>query len=123
GWDGKVNVDGQTVEFIIISLQPPSAYPTEPLIQSRLQTIKTNYRVDPSRLYLTGLSHGGWMSSTFVSGDTYGGPYTYAGQIAAVVTVQGVKPDDNQPYPKLFDNYALAGGKYLGFEQVNDGRD
>lgn len=123
GWDGNVQVDGNTVEFIVISLQTPSAYPTEPLINTRLQTIKSLYRVDPQRLYLTGLSHGGWMASTFVTGDTYGGPYTYASQIAAVVTVQGVRPDDNQPYPQLFDNYALTGGKYLGFEQINDGRD
>ncbi|MFT3980392.1 MAG: PKD domain-containing protein [Ferruginibacter sp.] len=123
GWDGNVVVDGNTVEFIVISLQPPSGYPSEATMNTRLQTIKSLYRVDLQRLYLTGLSHGGWCSSTFVTGDTYGGPYTYASQIAAVVTVEGVIPDDNQPYPQLFDNFALSGGKYLGFEQINDGRD
>ena len=123
GWDGNVVVDGSTVEFIVISLQTPTAYPPEAVINVRLQTIKSLYRVDLERLYLTGLSHGGWMSSTFVTGDPYGGPYTYASQIAAVVTVQGVRPDDNSPYPQLFDNFAMSGGKYLGFEQINDGRD
>jgi hypothetical protein len=111
------------VEFIVISIQPPAAFPTEATYNTRIQTIKNTYRVDPQRLYLTGLSHGGWMSSTFVTGDPYGGPYNYASQIAAVVTVEGMIPDDNSPYPNLFDNFALSGGRYLGFEQINDGRD
>ncbi|RYE23726.1 MAG: hypothetical protein EOP51_09640 [Sphingobacteriales bacterium] len=123
GWNGNVTVDGATVEFIVISIQPPAAFPTEATYNQRIQTIKSLYRVDPQRLYLTGLSHGGWMSSTFVTGDAYGGPYTYASQIAAVVTVEGMIPDDNSPYPNLFDNFALSGGRYLGFEQINDGRD
>ena len=123
GWNGNVLVDGTTVEFIVISLQTSSAFPSENSMNQRLQTIKSLYRVDPNRIYLTGLSHGGWCSSTFVTGDPYGGPYNYASQIAAVVTVQGMMPDDNQPYPTLFDNFALAGGRYLGFEQLNDGRD
>ena len=123
GWNGNVLVDGNTVEFIIISLQPPAAYPAEVFINDKIQLIKSLYRVDPNRLYLTGLSHGGWCSTTFVTGDAYGGPYTYASQIAAVVEVEGVKPDDNSPYPNLFDNFALSGGKLLGFEQVLDGRD
>lgn len=123
GWNGNVVVDGATVEFIVISLQPSSAFPVEATFNQRIQTIKSLYRVDPQRLYLTGLSHGGWMSSTFVTGDPYGGPYTYASQIAAVCTVQGMIPDDNSPYPNLFDNFANAGGRYLGFEQINDGRD
>ncbi|MCY7290715.1 MAG: hypothetical protein LH615_00885, partial [Ferruginibacter sp.] len=89
GWNGNVTVDGATVEFIVISLQPPNAYPTENSLGSRIQTIKNSYRVDPDRLYLTGLSHGGWCSSTYITGDAYGGPYNYASQIAAVVTVQG----------------------------------
>lgn len=123
GWNGNVTIDGSTVEFIVISLQPPTAFPNEFNFNQRIQTIKSLYRVDPQRLYLTGLSHGGWMSSTFVTGDPYGGPYTYASQIAAVVTVQGMIPDDNSPYPNLFDNFANSGGRYLGFEQINDGRD
>lgn len=123
GWNGNVSVDGKTVEFIVISLQPPAQYPIETQINAKLQAIKSLYRVDPLRLYLTGLSMGGWVSTTFVTGDPLGGPYNYASQIAAVVEVQGVKPDDNSPYPDLFDNYAAAGGKLLGFEQVNDGRD
>ncbi len=122
GWNGNVVVDGNTIEFIVISLQTPSSYPTEPTINQRIQTIKSLYRVDNNRLYLTGLSHGGWCSTTFVTGDAASGPYTYASQIAAVVEVEGVVPDDNSPYPNLFDNFANSGGRLLGFEQKFDNR-
>jgi hypothetical protein len=122
GWDGSVMIDGNKVEFIVISLQPPAAYPNEVAINQRIQTIKSLYRINPNKLYLTGLSHGGWCANTFVTGDAYGGPYTYASQIAAVTEVQGVIPDDNSPYPNLFDNYAASGGKLLGFEQRLDYR-
>lgn len=122
GWNGNVLVDGRTIEFIVISLQTPSAYPSESTINQRIQTIKSLYRVDNNRLYLTGLSHGGWCSTTFVTGDPLGGPYNYASQIAAVVEVEGVIPDDNSPYPNLFDNFALSGGRLLGFEQAYDNR-
>lgn len=122
GWNGNVSVDGKTVEFIVISLQPPAQYPIEAQINAKLQAIKSLYRVDPLRLYLTGLSMGGWVSTTFVTGDPLGGPYTYASQIAAVVEVQGVIPNDNTPYPNLFDNFAKSGGKLLGFEQRLDNR-
>ena len=123
GWNGNVVTDGNTTEFIVISLQPPAAYPGESFINQRIQTIKSLYRVNPNKLYLTGLSHGGWCSTTFVTGDPYSGPFTYASQIAAVVEVQGVRPDDNQPYSSLFDNFARTGGKLLGFEQIYDNRD
>jgi hypothetical protein len=87
-------------EFIVISLQPPAAYPAESLVQTRLNTLKSSYRIDPKRLYLTGLSMGGWTSTTFVTGDAYGGPYNYASQIAAVVDVEGVIPDDINAFGK-----------------------
>ncbi|MFT3979378.1 MAG: PA14 domain-containing protein [Ferruginibacter sp.] len=122
GWNGNVSIDGTTVEFIVISLQPPTAYPVESVINEKIQTIKSLYRVNTNKLYLTGLSHGGWCSTTFVTGDAYGGPYTYASQVAAVVEVEGVIPDDNAPYPNLFDNFANSGGRLLGFEQIYDNR-
>lgn len=121
GWNGNISVDGSTVEFIVISLQPAAAYPTEPLIDKKIQAIKSLYRVDPKRLYLTGLSHGGWCATTYVTGDPLG-QNTYASQVAAVVEVQGVIPNDNNPYPDLFSNFAKSGGKLLGFEQRLDNR-
>ena len=122
GWNGNVDINGNTVEFIVISIQPPGGYPNEIAINEKIQTIKSQYRVNTNKLYLTGLSHGGWCSTTFVTGDPLGGPYNYASQIAAVVEVQGMVPDDNSPYPGLFDNFANAGGRLLGFEQIYDNR-
>ena len=123
GWDGNVKIGIDSVKFIIISLQPSKAWPWEVDIDPKIQTLKSLYRIDPKKMHLTGLSMGGWASTTFVTGDPIGGPYKYASQVATVVEVEGVKPDDNQPYPQLFNNFATTGGRLLGFEQVNDGRD
>jgi hypothetical protein len=122
GPQAYLDAGGQIVgNPIIISLQPLQAYPVESSINIRLQTLKSLYRI--GKIALTGLSHGGWCSSTFVTGDPYGGPYIYATQINCVVTVEGVIPNDNSPYPNLFDNFSKNGGKYLGFEQSLDNRD
>ncbi|MEO8569832.1 MAG: PKD domain-containing protein, partial [Ginsengibacter sp.] len=123
GWNGNVKIGADSVKFIVISLQPSSLWPNEAYIDTRIQTLKKLYRIDNQRLHLTGLSMGGWCGTTYVTADKYGGPYTHAGQIATVVEVEGVRPDDNQPYPNLFDNFANSGGRLLGFEQINDGRD
>lgn len=122
GWDGNVVIDATTVKFIVITLQPSSAYPPETSINSRLATLKSTYRIDPAKLNLTGFSHGGWCCKTFITGDALGGPFTYASQVNSVVDVQGVISDDNSPYPDLFDNVADAGIKYAGFEQAFDNR-
>ena len=61
---------------------------------------------------------GGWVSTTFVTGDPLGGPYTYASQVATVVEVEGVKPDDNQPYPQLFDNFAKQVVSYWALNKL-----
>lgn len=106
--------------FIVISLQPTTAYPIESSTNTRIATLKQLYRIDPLRLNLTGLSHGGWISSTFVTGDPLGGPFVYANQVNIVITVQGVTPNDNSPYPQLFANFSGKG--YLCFEQRLDGR-
>lgn len=115
GWSGVAD----STQFIVISLQPAAAYPSEPITDKVIQAVKKAYRV--GRLFMTGLSHGSWVASTFVTGDAMGGNY-YASQVTAVVNVQGMKPDDNSPYPNLFANFANAGGRYLAFEQKYDGR-
>ncbi len=123
GWNGNVKIGTDSIKFIVISLQPPTAWPWEVNVNPKIQLLKSMYRIDNKKMHLTGLSMGGWVSTTFVTGDPLGGPYTYASQVATVVEVEGVKPDDNQPYPQLFDNFAATGGRLLGFEQINDGRD
>lgn len=102
---------GSIPGFIVISLQPSSAYPTEYSMNLRLDVLKSLYRIDVNRINLTGLSHGGWCSSTYVSG---GYP-----NIKSIITVEGVIPDDNSPYPQGFNNWY---GRHLCFEQRLDGR-
>lgn len=109
GWNGQLGPD----KAIIISLQPITQYPKEWQMAARIKTLKTNYRVDTNRIILTGLSHGGWCSTTFVSEATRP---DLADWPAAIITVVGMVPDDN-PYPGGFTKYAADGGRYLGFEQ------
>lgn len=118
GWKGYELVGTDTVRFIVVTLQPPSAYPDETAIQKRLDRIKLAVRY--STIHFTGYSQGGWNATTFVTGDPYGGPYTYASQIKSVITIEGVVPSDNAPFPDLWDNYANVGGRLAGFEQRND---
>lgn len=109
-WDGRMNGD----KAIVISLQPISIYPKEFQMAARIKTLKTNYRIDTTRLHFTGLSMGGWCSTTFVSESTLP---QLAEWPASIVTFAGVVPDDNAPYPAAFNTYVSKGGKYLGFEQ------
>lgn len=122
GWNGNIKVGEDSVKFIIISLQPPSAWPSFPTIDDKLSRLRNSYRMDPSRTHLTGLSMGGWASMCFVTADPMGGPYYYASQIATVVSIEGVQASDNAPWPNKFDNMAIYGGKMLNFEQINDYR-
>lgn len=118
GWNGNVG----NVSFIVVSLQPSTYWARPATVQPYITWLKNNYRIDPTNVILTGLSMGGYVSSMFVSGDPIGST-TYAGQIKAIVTVEGVKPDDNPTYPNGFKNFAAVGGKVLCFEQAQDGRD
>ena len=122
GWNGNVKVGSDSVKFIIISLQPPSAWPNTSDIDQRIQTLKTLFRIDKSKMHLTGLSMGGWAAMCYVTADPLEGPYTYASQVASVVSIEGVTASDNAPFPQKFNNMALYGGKMINFEQINDYR-
>ncbi|HRN80028.1 MAG TPA: PKD domain-containing protein, partial [Ferruginibacter sp.] len=120
GWNGNVFVDGDTVKFIVISLQPPASFPSASATDSRIQILKSLYRIDPYRMHLTGLSHGAWMASMYVSADPVGATNLYyAPQVATVVNVQGVQPYSNYEPMAHF----ARSGRYLAFEQTQDFRD
>jgi len=115
GWNGNVTLNGTTYKPIIISLQPPSSYPPVASTDIQLEAIKKLYRVDPTRISLTGLSQGGWMAEMYAM--------AYPTKIANVVALTAVKPDDNPAYPAPFATFAKDCGHYLGYEQINDFRD
>ncbi|MCC6198881.1 SH3 domain-containing protein [Candidatus Nomurabacteria bacterium] len=131
GWNGNVTTsDGAVHEFIVISLQTP-AYPAPWTVKQKIDQIKSMYRIDPDRFHFTGLSHGGWVSNMTA---TYKPSYydtDYLDLAASIVNVEGVSPGGTgnlaegvtASYPQNFIEYAQRGGKELGFEQTNDGRD
>lgn len=118
GWNGNVKAGADSVKFIIISLQPPSAYPRPWTVKDRVDELRTKYRIGD--LYLTGLSMGGNTSLWY--------SYYYPTEVKAVVGVESVVPSDGEgtDYEKnILETYrapAEAKQKYLLFEQINDWR-
>jgi predicted peptidase len=77
------NVNGKVYKFIIIAPQFSSsedAYPGE--VDQLIEYAKQNYKVDSSRIYLTGLSFGGGVSWNYAGKNE-----SYAKKIAAIVPV------------------------------------
>ena len=74
-------VNGKNYSFI--SLTPQfNRYPSDEDVEAFINFAKKNYRIDTSRIYLSGLSLGGTVSSNM------GGEYT--AQLAAIVPIAGV---------------------------------
>ncbi len=115
GWNGNVVLNGVTIKPIYILLQPPTVWPPTSIVAPEIDQVRTMYRIDQSRVSLTGLSMGGQVSEEYVE--------SYPSKIASVVAIQAVKPDDNPAYPTPFTTFAQDCGHWLGYEQVNDGRD
>jgi hypothetical protein len=69
GWDTKTTWNGKTEKFIVLSPQCPMQYSMWPqqFITDLINYAKNTLRVDPNRIYLTGLSLGGGGSNRFVS--------------------------------------------------------
>ena len=92
-WVDAFTVNGETHRFILISpqfVQPYELrYPTVEEVNSVLNYIIAQYRVDTSRIYLTGNSSGGGPVWDYVALDT---TYTtgYPNRIAAIVPFCGV---------------------------------
>ena len=99
--------------FIIISLQPITAYPSATDMNIRINLLKSLYNIDNSRLNFTGLSHGGWCAITMVQNSN--------SLARTITTVEGVQPGDQNFNP---DTLALKDfeGVYVCFEQQNDYR-
>ncbi|MEO6869699.1 MAG: PKD domain-containing protein, partial [Ginsengibacter sp.] len=108
-------INGQIVKPIVISLQPITAWPTAPTINTKIDSIVKRYRVDVNRIHLTGLSMGGWSIENYVDG--YNPLYT--NRIASMVAMSAPGPDNGNAYMAQF---ALAGGKWWGFEGTLDYR-
>lgn len=111
-WDGGINTGSGNEYPIIISMQPATAWPPNSYCQAAVDAAIAAYRTDTNRVYLTGLSMGGWITSQYVSFST-----TNADKIAAIVNIQGVVPDNGTSAMDKFTR-----GRWLGYEQSQDYR-
>lgn len=127
-WNGRITVDSTIYDPIVVSVQPAAAFPNFTLQQLCIDALFNRYktsgvsRINPDKVCMTGLSHGGWMTSGILMNSQ-----TYADMFSAVVNVQGMKPDDWKDPGSSPATYSLIGqykrGRWLGYEQSNDGRD
>lgn len=80
------SVNGQSFKFIVFSPQFtkwPSATDVDAIINYAI----ANYKVDPARIYITGLSMGGGVTCEYATNP---GNTNYAKRTAAIVSVSGV---------------------------------
>jgi pimeloyl-ACP methyl ester carboxylesterase len=101
-------VNGQTFSFIIIVPQF-IGWPTNTDVDSVIDFVEQNYRVDQSRIYLTGLSMGGGAVWEYAG---YGPPYV--NRIAAIVPISGAD------YPWIGRANAIAAGDLPVWATHND---
>lgn len=126
-WDGTVTLASGNHHPIIIVLQPSSAWPGESTTSGKIDVILGRWRIKRRAVHLSGLSMGGWMATTLVTSDA-SSPYARAFKVTSIVESGGANPNENTPYPDLFDRFATVGargtgGKLLSFQQDLDGRD
>ncbi|MGN6511883.1 MAG: PKD domain-containing protein, partial [Chitinophaga sp.] len=82
GANMEFTVGGKLFKFIVVSPQIPNGWASEGMVQSVLDDIKARYRVDESRIYLTGLSAGGYGVLNYVASGK-----SYSDNLAAIVPV------------------------------------
>ncbi|SEW40633.1 Por secretion system C-terminal sorting domain-containing protein [Chitinophaga sp. YR573] len=82
GANMQFTVGGKLFKFITVSPQIPNGWASETMIQNVLDDIKSRYRIDDSRIYLTGLSAGGYGVLNYVASGT-----NYSDNLAAIVPV------------------------------------
>lgn len=87
--------NGKTETFLVLSPQCPSKYGMWPqrIVDSLINYAKANLRIDPDRIYLTGLSMGGGGTLRYISTSKY-----FPQNVAAAATVCAPCTFDNGQY-------------------------
>jgi predicted peptidase len=82
----NINIKGQNFSFVILS--PQFSYiPTNKDVKDFITYVKNNYRMDPSRFYMTGLSMGGIVLTDVASENST--------EFAAIVPMSGAISDSS----------------------------
>ncbi len=102
----RFTVKGQHFSFIILSPQF-NRYPSLEEVEEFLLYAKKNYRVDPTRIYLAGLSMGGFISSRLAG--------TYPSEFAAIIPISGAEND-----PEVCKNIAEGKVPVWAFHNKED---
>lgn len=106
GWNGEA----LGVKFIVISLQPSTAWPRPSTIKPKIDLLKAQYRI--GKLYMTGLSMGGYAITGYAT--TFPQEVTDYVGVEALLYYEDIKSNTKPP--------ALSGQRYLLFEQKYDYR-
>ncbi len=105
GWNATaVNpVNKTNYNFIVFTPQCPVQWGwSAPHVKTMLAYLKANYRIDATRVYITGYSAGGWGLWSCITDDT-----TLCKQFAAIAPVSTASADHPNNIPNV-DKYKIA---------------
>ncbi|MEP6467298.1 MAG: hypothetical protein ABJB05_13395 [Parafilimonas sp.] len=115
GWNPKaINpLTGKTSRFIVFTPQCPIANGwgwSCPHIKTMLGILKATYRIDTTRIYITGYSAGGWGMWSCVTDDI-----SLCQQFAAIGPVSSASADHPENIPNV-DKYGIACWSICGLD-------
>jgi predicted peptidase len=108
-------VDGKTYEFIVFSPQGPAGswgWQESQIMTYMLPTLLKTYRIDTTRIYVSGFSAGGWGAVTFMDDDT--------NAVKKIAAVDPIAPAslDNPGNIQWAAKYGLATWSIVGSEDA-----
>ena len=115
GWNpGAVNpLTGQNTKFIVFTPQCPIPNGwgwSSPHIKTMLSILKSTYKIDTTRIYITGYSSGGWGMWSCVTDDE-----SLCKQFSAIVPVSSASADHPDKIPNV-DKYGIACWSICGMD-------
>jgi predicted peptidase len=104
-------VDGKTYRFIVFSPQGPAGswgWQESQIMGAMLPALLKTYRIDTTRIYVSGFSAGGWGAVTFMDDDT--------NAVKKIAAINPIAPAslDNEPNIKWAAKYGLATWNIVG---------
>ncbi len=114
-------VDGKQYKFIVISPQPPSGSTSATELISIMKWVFANYRVDTSRVYITGLSAGGGCVVEYITHYNTATGKTDLPVQTLVAAAIPMSASMGQPSQGMINNIIADGTDVWGFGSMTDG--